>query len=216
MHIMEGYLPLPHALGWSAVSFACLGWSLRQLRQKLQTEPETFMLIGAAAGYCFVLSSLKIPSVLGSSSHPTGIALGALLLGAMAMVPIGFLVLLFQAILLAHGGLTTLGANLFSLSILGASAAVLGQKSLKNLGLGVYWQGFGAALLSSLATYTGTALQLGFAFSGGPLRWFESSSQFLLVYAPTQIPLAVLEGLLTGAVLKYMVESKRVPGGVSL
>ncbi len=208
---MEGYLPLPHALAWSAVGLGILGWSLRQLRHKIQTEPEAFMLIGAAAGYCFVLSSLKIPSVLGSSSHPTGIALGTLLLGAAAMVPIGFLVLLFQAMLLAHGGLTTLGANLFSLSLLGAGAAVLGQKTIRNLGLACYWQGFGAALLSSLATYVGTSLQLGFAFSGGPMHWFESSAQFLWVYGPTQVPLAILEGLLTGAVFKYMIESKRVP-----
>ena len=61
----------------------------------------------------FVISSLKIPSVTGSCSHMTGTGLGAILFGPTAAGVLGLIVLLFQAILLAHGGLTTLGANTF-------------------------------------------------------------------------------------------------------
>jgi cobalt/nickel transport system permease protein len=45
MHVMEGFLPPAHALGWSAVS----------------------------AAFSFLLSALKLPSVTGSCSHPTGV-----------------------------------------------------------------------------------------------------------------------------------------------
>ena len=61
----------------------------------------------------------KDPVVTGSCSHMTGTGLGAILLGPAAVSVLGIIVLLFQAILLAHGGLTTLGANTFSMAIAG-------------------------------------------------------------------------------------------------
>ena len=49
----------------------------------------------------------------------TGTGLGAILFGPAAVSVLGLIVLVFQAILLAHGGLTTLGANTFSMAIAG-------------------------------------------------------------------------------------------------
>ena len=109
MHIMEGFLPLEHALGWSVASAPFLAYGLYAVRRDVQQHPERRMLLGVAAAFSFLLSALKLPSVTGSCSHPTGVGLGALLFGPWVMVPIAFVVLLFQALLLAHGGLTTLG-----------------------------------------------------------------------------------------------------------
>lgn len=111
MHIMEGFLPVEHALGWSIASAPFVALGLRSVRRQLNERPEQRMLLGVAAAFSFVLSALKLPSVTGSCSHPTGVGLGALLFGPLAMVPVGLVVLLFQALLLAHGGLTTLGAS---------------------------------------------------------------------------------------------------------
>ena len=72
-----------------------------------------------SGAFIFVISSLKIPSVSGSCSHMTGTGLGAILFGPTAVSILGLIVLLFQALLLAHGGLTTLGANTFSMAIAG-------------------------------------------------------------------------------------------------
>ncbi len=77
------------------------------------------ILLALAGAFVFILSSLKIPSVTGSCSHPTGTGLGAILFGPSIMSLLGIIVLLFQALLLAHGGLTTLGANTFSMAIAG-------------------------------------------------------------------------------------------------
>ena len=93
------------------------------------------MLLGVAAAFTFVLSALKMPSVTGSCSHPTGTGLGAVLFGPAAMAPIGMVVLLFQAILLAHGGLTTLGANIFSMAIVGPFAAAAIYRLAKTVNL---------------------------------------------------------------------------------
>lgn len=80
---------------------------------------KTKILLALAGAFVFILSSLKIPSVTGSCSHPTGTGLGAILFGPSIMSLLGIIVLLFQALLLAHGGLTTLGANTFSMAIAG-------------------------------------------------------------------------------------------------
>lgn len=123
MHIMEGFLPPAHALGWAAASLPFLAFGLHSVKRSLQAHPERRMLLGVAAAFAFLLSALKLPSVTGSCSHPTGVGFGALLFGPAAMVPVGFVVLLFQALLLAHGGLTTLGANVFSMAVVGPFVA---------------------------------------------------------------------------------------------
>ena len=63
------------------------------------------MLLALCGAFAFVLSALKIPSATGSCSHPTGVGLGAILFGPAATAVLGLIVLLFQALLLAHGGL---------------------------------------------------------------------------------------------------------------
>ena len=119
MHIMEGFLPINHAIGWSVASLPFIAYGIRSIKKRIAANPEQRMLLGVAAAFSFVLSAMKLPSVTGSCSHPTGTGLGSLLFGPAAMAPIGAVVLLFQAILLAHGGLSTLGANVFSMAIAG-------------------------------------------------------------------------------------------------
>ncbi len=111
MHIMEGFLPVKHAIGWSVASAPFVAYGLHSVNKRIKEKPEQRMLLGVAAAFTFVLSALKMPSVTGSCSHPTGTGLGAILFGPAAMAPIGAVVLLFQAILLAHGGLDHPGSQ---------------------------------------------------------------------------------------------------------
>ena len=119
MHIMEGFLSKGYCIFWGAVCLPFLAWGLISIRRTARDHRKTLLVLVMSGAYAFVLSALKIPSVTGSSSHATGTGLGAILFGPAAMAVIGFIVLLFQALLLAHGGLSTLGANTFSLAIAG-------------------------------------------------------------------------------------------------
>lgn len=195
MHIMEGFLPLQHALGWTAVSAPALVWGVVQLKRRLREHPEQRMLLGIAAAFSLVLSALKLPSLTGSSSHPTGVGLGALLFGPLVMVPVAFVVLLFQALLLAHGGLTTLGANLFSMGIVGPCVAYGVFRLLRPLSFSLAV--FAAAALGNLATYLVTSLQLALAFPDAAGGWLVSFTKFAGIFALTQVPLALVEGFLT-------------------
>lgn len=204
MHIMEGYLPLAHAAGWTAASAPFVGFGVRAMGRRLKEQPETKLLLGAAGAFVFLLSALKLPSVTGSCSHPTGIGLGAVLFGPSTMAVLGTVVLLFQALLLAHGGLTTLGANVFSMAIVGAWVAFGVYRVSRRCGASPGVATFLAASLGDLSTYATTSLQLALAFPDPASGFGGALVKFLGIFAVTQIPLAVSEGLLTVFVMDQM------------
>ena len=205
MHIMEGFLPVKHAIGWSIASAPFVAYGLKTINKRIKTNPEQRMLLGVAAAFTFVLSALKLPSVTGSSSHPTGTGLGAMLFGPTAMAPIGMVVLLFQALLLAHGGLTTLGANIFSMAVVGPFAAAAIFRIAKAARLPFTVSVFMAASCADLLTYLTTSAQLALAFPDPAGGFTASFAKFAGVFAITQLPLAVIEGLLTVVVMNALV-----------
>ncbi|HYD29386.1 MAG TPA: energy-coupling factor ABC transporter permease [Azospirillaceae bacterium] len=204
MHIMEGYLPPVHAVAWGAACLPFLALGVRRLTRVVERHPEARLELAASGAFAFVLSALKLPSVTGSCSHPTGVGLGAVLMGPAPMAVLGAIVLLFQALLLAHGGLTTLGANVFSMAIAGpwVSWAVFRGAGAAGASRGLAV--FLAAMLGNLATYGVTALQLALAFPDPVSGVAGGLVKFLGVFALTQVPLAVVEGLLTVVALNVL------------
>jgi len=160
--------------------------------------------VGRKWGFSFVLSALKLPSVTGSCSHPTGIGLGAVVFGPAIMSVLGFVVLLFQALFLAHGGLTTLGANTFSMAIGGSFTSWGIFRAGQALRLPFNVTVFSAAMLSDLTTYIITSLQLALAFPDPVSGVVGSALKFLAIFAITQVPLAISEGLLTVLVMNLL------------
>jgi len=206
MHIMEGFLPITHAIGWGAASLPFVLTGAARLKRVLRDRPHDRLTLAASGAFAFVLSALKLPSVTGSCSHPTGTGLGAALFGPWVMVVLGSFVLLFQALLLAHGGLTTLGANIFSMAIVGPFVSY-GLWSLSHrLGLPRSWAIFLAASFGDLATYCTTSLQLALAFPDPEGGFVAALMKFAGIFAVTQIPLAIAEGLLTVVVMNALAQ----------
>ncbi|MGI5874585.1 MAG: energy-coupling factor ABC transporter permease [Bacillota bacterium] len=197
MHIMEGYLPVSYCLAWGALCVPFLIAGFLSLRKRVQENRRALILIAMSGAFIFVLSSLKIPSVTGSCSHMTGTGLGAILFGPSAVSILGIIVLIFQAILLAHGGLTTLGANTFSMAIAGPLLTFAVYKLCMGAKLNRKVSVFLAAFLGDLFTYCVTAFQLALAYPSEAGGVMASFVKFLGVFAPTQLPLAVIEGILT-------------------
>lgn len=197
MHIAEGFLPLGWAAFWWIICLPFLWLGLRSISKTIQHEPRLKILLALTGAFVFILSALKIPSVTGSCSHPTGIGLCAILFGPTISTVIGVIVLLFQALLLAHGGLTTLGANATSMAIVGPLVSV-GLYWLVLKMKGPNWLAvFCAAALGDLATYCMTALQLALAFPDPAGGFMAALAKFMGIFSLTQIPLAISEGILT-------------------
>ena len=196
MHIMEGFLPVQYCVLWGVVSLPFVIAGFMSIKNKLAENRRALTLLALAGAFVFVISSLKIPSVTGSSSHMTGTGLGAMLFGPTATTVLGLIVLIFQAILLAHGGLTTLGANTFSMAIAGPLLSFALYKGLSKTRLNRKATIFIAALMGDLFTYCVTAFQLALAHNSA-VGFGTALVENLGVFAVTQVPLAIVEGLLT-------------------
>ncbi len=192
---MEGYLPVEWCIIWFVVAIIFVAYGIYQIKKIVDETPESKALLAVSGAFMFILSSLKLPSVTGSCSHPCGNGLGAALFGPAVTAVLAAIVLIFQALLLAHGGLTTLGANIVSMGITGPIVAWLVYKGLTKANVSSTIAIFFAAFLGDLLTYVATSFQLAFAFPSPSFS--ESLVKFLVIFAVTQVPLAIGEGILT-------------------
>lgn len=209
MHIMEGFLPPVHVAVWTVASVPFVAAGVRSITRILKENPQAKLLLATSGAFAFVLSALKIPSVTGSCSHPTGTGLGAVLFGPSVMAVLGAIVLLFQALLLAHGGITTLGANIFSMAIVGPWVAYGVFRGIRGLGGSLAIAVFFAATLGDLATYLVTAGQIALAFPDPVSGYGGALIKFISIFAFTQLPLAVIEGLLTVIIINLLSQYSR-------
>lgn len=120
---------------------------------------------------------------------------------------VGFIVLLFQTLLLAHGGLSTLGANIFSLAVVGPFIAYLIYQSLDRMGANKSFAIFLAAALGSMATYITTSLQLALVYPDAVGGVMASFKKFIMIFAYTQVPLCIAEGVITALVMRLIDKS---------
>jgi cobalt/nickel transport system permease protein len=110
---------------------------------------------------------------------------------------------LIQALFLAHGGLSTLGANTFSMGVVGSFAGWLVFRAIRRMGGSLAVSGFIAGLAADWGTYATTALILASGIRGdaafGPLF-----IRVFLAFIPTQLPLGVLEGVITAGMVTLL------------
>ena len=182
MHIMEGFISPGYCILWGVLSLPFLVMGFMSIKKKITEHRRTLILLAISGAFIFVISSLKIPSVTGSCSHMTGTGLGAILFGPSAVSVLGIIVLLFQAVLLAHGGLTTIGANTFSMAIAGPFMTFGIYKVCQKLNV--------------------NKLAVAYPSESGGIG--ASMIKFLGVFAVTQIPLAILEGLLSVIIISVL------------
>ncbi|WP_446469079.1 energy-coupling factor ABC transporter permease [Xenorhabdus stockiae] len=210
MHVMEGFLPPMWAIGWWLAFLPCLAVGLVKLRQIVQDEGNQKVLLALCGAFIFVLSALKIPSVTGSCSHPTGVALAVILFGPSVVAILGAIVLLFQALLLAHGGITTLGANGMSMAVIGPLAGYLIWRFSCKMGMRKDISVFLCAFVADIVTYAITSIQLGAAFPDPQLGMGAAILKFMGIFCITQLPIAVAEGLLTVLIYDQLVKRQLI------
>ncbi len=207
MHIMEGFLPHPWWEIWFIIALPFIAYGIYKLSKLTKTHREAVPLLAVLGAFIFVLSSLKLPSVTGSTSHPTGTGLAAVVAGPAIASVLSLVVLIFQALLLAHGGITTLGANVFSMGIVGPIVAFAIWKVCRKLNaknsVGIFF----AAVLGDLSTYLVTSIQLAVVFpnANGIMGSFVN---FAGIFAITQIPIAIGEGILAVIVFDFLAKYK--------
>jgi cobalt/nickel transport system permease protein len=208
MHISEGILPLNWALFWFALAAPFLAIGLKRLSDISGEDLAMKPLVGLLAAVVFIISCMPVPvPTAGTCSHPCGTAISAILVGPFISVVISAAALLIQAMVMAHGGLSTLGADIVSMGVAGSLAGYTVFRGLRFLGVSLGASAFTAGLLTDWATYLTTSMELASGIRGiepfWPLFW-----KICLAFVPTQLPLGLLEGAMTAGMVTLLARKR--------
>ena len=208
MHIAEGILPAPWALLWFALSAPFILLGLRTLRLRSAQEPQYKALVGLVGAGVFVISAMPVPVfTAGTCSHPCGTGIAAILIGPSVAVVLASIALTLQALFLAHGGLTTLGANILTMGVAGSFVGYGIFIVARRFGASWVVAAFLAGLLSDWATYAATSLLLALGLHGDASLGTMFAS-IAIAFVPTQVPLGVLEGFMAAGAYRFVLNRR--------
>ncbi|MGD0884605.1 MAG: energy-coupling factor ABC transporter permease [Thermodesulfovibrionales bacterium] len=208
MHISEGILPFRWAAFWFVVAAPFVAWGVYRLKKMSRTDLSFKPLVGLMAAVVFIISCMPVPvPVAGTCSHPCGTGISGILLGPGISVLVASVALLIQALFLSHGGLSTLGGNIVSMGVVGSYTGYLTFRTLRGVGINLAAAGFVAGLFADWATYLTTSVELASGIRGQspflPLFW-----KILIAFVPTQLPLGILEGAMTGGMIVLLYKKR--------
>ena len=190
-----------------AVSVGAMAYSSVKMKGGREAEKKLpMMAVSGAFVFAAQMINFTIPGT-GSSGHiGGGILLSALLGGPAALLTIAA-VLVIQCLMFADGGLLALGCNIFNMGVLPCLVVypllfrrIFGKKSSRG-------RLMAASILSAVV-----GLQLG-AF-GVVLETTASGisalpfSTFVLLMQPIHLAIGLVEGIVTGAVLLFVYETR--------
>lgn len=209
MHISEGILPLKWAAVWYVVATPFVTKGVMDVKKKARANAHFKPLLGLMAAAVFIISCMPVPvPTAGTCSHPAGTGISAILIGPVMSIFVTSIALLIQALFLAHGGITTWGADIVSMGIAGSFAGYAAFKILRRFKAPLFVCGFMAGLLADWATYATTSFELASALHGSK-SLFSLFNTILIAFIPTQLPLGIFEGFLTGGMIIFV--AKRRP-----
>lgn len=211
MHIAEGIIT-----GWPVLAYTVAGIGLmaigtQGIKRFNREYPERRPLVGMGAAIIFFISLVPVPAFTGTTSHPCGTPLVAILLGPRVTIALTGVSLLLQAAFFAHGGFGTWGANLVALGLVGGTVGWGAFWVARRMGLPILLAGGAGGLLGDIATYMFSGAALAMALVTAPHPQYDFTTYLTVIYsayAPTQIPIAVGEMLLTGLALLHALRQR--------
>ena len=204
MHISEGILPFNWAALWFMVALPFLAYGMKRIKILSSKDLSIKPLIGLMAAVVFVISCMPIPvPTAGTCSHPGGTAIPAILLGPTVSVVVAAVALLIQALFLAHGGLSTWGADIVSMGVMGAFTAYGIFKVLRKCNFSLGISAFFAGLLSDWAIYLTTSVELAAGIKGDA-AFLPLFTKIVIAFVPTQLPIGILEGFMTAGMVTLL------------
>jgi cobalt/nickel transport system permease protein len=202
MHISEGILTGPSFYATTAAGAVALAFGAASMKKFVKEQPSHKPLLGMAGAFIFLVSLIPIPAYMGTCSHPCGTPLAGILLGPGIGIALSALALFLQALLFAHGGFGSLGANVLSLGVTGAVSGWAIFKVGRWLGMPLWAAAGLAGLLGDVLVYLVSGLVLGTHLAFVAPQPQYSFGQYLkviyLAYLPVQGPIAIGEMIVTG------------------
>jgi cobalt/nickel transport system permease protein len=211
MHIAEGIIVGVPAIIYTLIGVALVGIGAFRMHRFAQVLPEKRPLFGMGAAIIFFVSLIPLPAFTGTTSHPCGTPLVAVLLGPWIAIALTGLSLLLQAAFFAHGGFATWGANVVALGLCGCLFGWGAFHLGRLLGLSIFVAGCAAGLVGDVMVYAASGLILGFTLANGPEAQYSLGNYLGVIfaaYAPVQVPIALAEMLVTGFALRHALRQR--------
>jgi len=168
MHIPDSFMPITQGLAYWAVALVFLALALRWARNEMSED--RIPLVAVLAAGIFALQSFNLPVSMGTSGHLVGGALAAIVLGSpYAAVFILTLVLIVQGVIFGDGGVTTMGANILNMGVIGGFVGYYSFRGFASATKNVNFSAFGAAWLACVIPALAAAVEM-FLAGTFPLR----------------------------------------------
>jgi len=200
MHIPDAFIPIPQGIVYWIIALVFVVLALKWAKNEMNEEK--LPLVAVLAAGIFALQSFNLPVSMGTSGHLVGGALAAIVLGSpFAAVFILTMVLIVQGVLFGDGGLTTMGANIINMGVIGGFVGFYTFKGLMGMTKNMPIAGFAAAWLACLIPSLACAAEM-FIAGTFPLR------EGLIAMGLYHAIIGVIEGIVTVAAI-YLITTVR-------
>lgn len=200
MHIPDAFIPLSQGAIYWIVALIFIALSLRWAKKEMSEEK--IPLVAVLAAGIFAIQAFNLPVAMGTSGHLVGGALAAIILGSpFAAVFILTLVLVIQGILFGDGGITTMGANIINMGVIGGFVGFYTFKGLMGVSKNMPVSAFLAAWLACLIPALACAVEM---FIAGTFPLAEGMVAMGVYHAA----IGVIEGIVTVAAV-YLIATAR-------
>jgi cobalt/nickel transport system permease protein len=210
MHIPDGILTGPMIIMWYLIAVIFIFVGARIIVKKRKENPQVMSILALMGAAVFIISVWHIP-VGPSSGHPTGTGLAAIIVGPFATVVVTVIALFFQ-VFLAHGGITTLGANTVSMGVVGAFSGYaiywFARKAHASVWLAAGLAGFASDLLIYATTAFQLALNQSYHVYQNPNYLLPYFTLYMVEFSVVQVPIAIAEGIFTAIAIQYIATHK--------
>ena len=199
MHIPDGILNPYTCILMFVLAFSFLMWGWRGMKRTL---PRSFIMLAAVvAAIILIIQMFEFPVAGGGSTwHIMGGTIVTMILGPYGATISLTVVLIIQALAFGDGGLTSFGANVFNMAVIGAlsffvvKALVKGKPSKKRLTVSV----FAASWLSSMLTALAVGIQIGISPLVGDLGGLAVTVPTMLFW---YVPTGLIEAVITSSLV---------------
>ena len=200
MHIPDAFIPIWQGAIYWIIALVFITLALKWAKDEMNEEK--LPLIAVLAAGIFALQSFNLPVSMGTSGHLVGGALAAIILGSpFAAVFILALVLIVQGVLFGDGGLTTMGANIINMGVIGGFVGFYSFKGLMRMTKSMPVAGFAAAWLACVIPALAASVEM---YLAGTFPLVEGMIAMGIYHAA----IGVIEGFVTVAAI-YLISSAR-------
>ena len=191
MHIPDGFLSPGVTISTAVVSAGTLAISVKRVNQNIVAS--RIPLMGVLASFVFLVQLFSFPVGPGTSVHLSGALLIAILLGPLSGFIIMSVSLIAMALLFQHGGIFSLGANIFNLAGMGCFLGYALYRVIPGERLSIVLAG----LFSTMAAAASMTLELYFS---SMLDLSLGLKSIITIYTIT----GLIEGLITLMIILYV------------